>query len=225
VIGGIARGCEKAGAALVGGETAEMPGMYQGDDYDLAGFCVGIVEKSQLIDGRHQVQAGEVLIALGSSGAHSNGYSLIRKIIERNQIDLHSDFHGQPLGEVLLTPTRIYVRSILQTLNVAPIHTMAHITGGGLLENLPRVLPDHLAAHINLNSWTWPPLFQWLQAQGRIDTEEMYRTFNCGVGMILSVPPPAVEVALKQLQHCGEQAWIIGRTALRSGAAVILQES
>ncbi len=225
VVSGIGRGCELAGAALVGGETAEMPGMYQGEDYDLAGFCVGIVNKDQIIDGQQRVQDGDVLIALASSGAHSNGYSLIRKIIERSNPDLNSDFHGRPFRDVLLEPTRIYVKAVLSTLAATSVHAIAHITGGGLLENIPRVLPDHLAAEIDLNTWTMPPLFQWLQAEGKVERNEMYRTFNCGVGMVLCVPKTAEAAALAALQAAGEQAWVVGKIAPRTGDAVVLQES
>ena len=210
VIAGIAEGCRQAGAALAGGETAEMPGMYQGEDYDLAGFCVGVVEKNAIIDGNH-IQTGDALIALASSGLHSNGYSLVRKILEISGQSLHDEFQDQTLGETLLTPTRIYVRSILDLLTQVPIHAIAHITGGGISENLPRVLPDAYKAVIERGTWNPPPLFGWLQQHGGIEDTEMLRTFNCGVGMILCLPETAVEQALSLLQASGESAWRIGR--------------
>jgi phosphoribosylformylglycinamidine cyclo-ligase len=225
VIAGIGRGCELAGAALVGGETAEMPGMYEGEDYDLAGFSVGIVERDRIIDGRRLAQDGDVLIGLASSGAHSNGYSLIRKVIERTGVALDADFYGHSLGEVLLEPTRIYVKPVLQTLAIAPVHAIAHITGGGLLENLPRVLPDNVTAYIDTASWTWPPLFKWLQSEAHIDDTEMYRTFNCGVGMVLCVPATVVDEVIQIMQNAGEQAWVLGRLIPRVDQAIIFGNS
>jgi phosphoribosylformylglycinamidine cyclo-ligase len=210
VIEGITQGCEMAGAALIGGETAEMPGMYQQSDYDLAGFSVGIVEKDAIIDGR-MVQIGDVLIGLASSGLHSNGFSLVRKIIDNQGIALEQAFAEQTLGDVLLTPTRIYVKSILALQKTIPIHALAHITGGGLIENVPRMLPPGLSAKITLNSWTIPPIFNWLQQQGQITQAEMLRTFNYGIGLVLIVAPTNAEMALKQLQAWGETAWIIGQ--------------
>lgn len=209
VVTGIGHGCEQAGCALTGGETAEMPGMYAGEDYDLAGFCVGIVEKSQLIDGS-QVKAGDSVIALASSGPHSNGYSLINKIIALNNIDLTQAFNDQSLGETLLTPTKIYVKSILSLLEKTPVHAISHITGGGLLENIPRVLPTDCQVHLAKDSWQLPEIFQWLQTQGNIIDTEMYRTFNCGVGMVVIVPAEEVDNAINHLQAQGEQAWKIG---------------
>lgn len=223
VIKGIATGCEQAGAALTGGETAEMPGMYQAGDYDLAGFCVGVAEKSALIDGS-KVQAGDSLIALASSGAHSNGYSLIRKIIEVSGAQLDSEFDGRTLGEALLAPTRIYVKSILSLLETTPVHAISHITGGGFLENIPRVLPDDLAADIDTNTWEMPAVFNWLQEQGNVTTTEMYRTFNCGVGMIVCVPAEQKQAALTCLAEAGETAWEIGQVVAKTGQdSVILQ--
>jgi len=215
VIDGIARGCELAGAALVGGETAEMPGMYADDDYDLAGFCVGVAEKDQLIDGS-KVRPGDSLIALASSGPHSNGFSLIRKVIDHVGADLASDFRGRSLGETLLEPTRIYVRPLLELLKQVEVRAMAHITGGGLPENLPRVLPDDCAAVIELGTWSRPPIFDWLQKQGNISDAEMYRTFNNGVGMVLCVPAGQTGIALDLLLSQGEQAWIIGHVVQTS---------
>ncbi|OGT20515.1 MAG: phosphoribosylformylglycinamidine cyclo-ligase [Gammaproteobacteria bacterium RBG_16_57_12] len=209
VIRGIALGCEQAGASLVGGETAEMPGMYEGSDYDLAGFSVGVVEKEKIIDGR-KVRAGDVLIGIASSGPHSNGYSLIRKIIEVSGADLHADFHGRPLWEHLLTPTRIYIKPLLTLLQDIDVHALAHITGGGLTENLPRVMPDFTCAQINPASWQRPEIFNWLQQQGGVRDHEMYRTFNCGIGMVACVAPVDVDRTLAILQQQGETAWRIG---------------
>ena len=211
IIAGIANGCKQANAALVGGETAEMPGMYHGDDYDLAGFCVGIVEKNNIIDGAN-IQPDNKLIALASSGPHSNGYSLIRKILSltENTNALNQIIAGRSIGELLLEPTRIYVKSVLELLKTTPILGMAHITGGGITENLPRVLPAHVCAYIDKNSWQLPPIFAWLQSQGNITETEMLRTFNCGVGMILCVAASDVKPALQRLTELGETAWEIG---------------
>ena len=210
VIKGIGEGCQQAGAALVGGETAEMPGMYEGDDYDLAGFCVGVVEKSKIIDGS-KVGAGDALIGLASSGPHSNGYSLIRKIIEVSNADLKSDFHGKSLGETLLAPTRIYVKSLLALFEQVDVHALAHITGGGLLENLPRVMPASTRATIDSHSWQRPPIFDWLQEHGNVEQNEMYRTFNCGIGMVVCVDEADVDKALAILTEQGESASVIGK--------------
>ena len=212
VISGIGRACKESGAALIGGETAEMPGMYAKGDYDLAGFCVGIVEKSEIIDGS-SVRNGDMLIAIGSSGPHSNGYSLIRKVLEVSGADVNDDFYGRPLGEVLLEPTKLYVKSILALLREESVHSIAHITGGGLLENIPRVLPSASKAIIDTQSWDWPAIFHWLMEHGNIDETEMYRTFNCGVGMVVAVPEDQVEDSLSLLRNSGEQAWVIGHLA------------
>ena len=209
VVDGIATGCVQAGAALIGGETAEMPGMYEGGDYDLAGFSVGIVEKSEGIDGS-RVGSGDVLIGIRSSGPHSNGYSLIRKIIEVSGADLKSDLEGKPLGERLLEPTRIYVKPLLALMKQLPIHALAHITGGGLTENLPRVLPSYSQAEIDSNSWEWPTVFDWLQQQGNVKQEEMVRTFNCGVGMVVVVSAEDADQAIDTLNQQGETAWKLG---------------
>lgn len=226
VVSSIAEGCRQAGCALLGGETAEMPGMYAEGHYDLAGFCVGVVEKDDLIDGS-KVQAGDVLIGLASSGPHSNGYSLVRKILEVSTASLDTPLDGKPLGDHLLAPTRIYVQPVLRLLSQIKVKALAHITGGGLPENLPRVFPDGLAARIDTGSWTWPPVFQWLQQQGRVATAEMYRTFNCGVGMVIAVAADDAEQALAILRDAGEQAWRIGEmvTAQPGMPAVLLQES
>jgi len=225
VIKGIADGCELSGSALVGGETAEMPGMYDDEDYDLAGFSVGVVEKSRIIDGSN-VKAGDVLIGLASSGPHSNGYSLIRKIIEVQHVDVQQDFNGRPLGEVLLTPTRIYVKPVLKVLEQHRINALAHITGGGLQENIPRVLPHDCIAVIDTNSWEIPPIFRWLQEQGNVASNEMYRTFNCGVGMILAVDKADADAVMKVFAELQEHSWVIGEVASRQGdeAQVKLQE-
>lgn len=209
VVTGIGEGCLQAGCALVGGETAEMPGMYEGEDYDLAGFSVGVVEHSKIIDGS-KVQAGDVLIGLASSGAHSNGYSLVRKIIEVKNIPLDYDLNGQKLSDVVMTPTRIYVKPILELAKKVDIHAMAHITGGGLPGNLPRVLPNGTRAKVDTSSWQWPALFKFLQLQGNVDTYEMYRTFNCGVGMVIAVAAADVEATLAHFATTDETAWVIG---------------
>jgi phosphoribosylformylglycinamidine cyclo-ligase len=229
VVSGIGHGCELSACSLVGGETAEMPGMYTGEDYDLAGFCVGVVEKDELIDGS-KVRSGDRLIALAASGPHSNGYSLIRKVIEHCGADLSqtfSDDDSRSLADALLTPTRIYVKSILKLIKTLPVRAISHITGGGLLENIPRVLPEHTAAIVDTNSWQLPEIFNWLQQQGNINTTEMYRTFNCGVGMIICVSADNVDTALATLKDCGENAWLIGHIDDKSpsGDAVILQGS
>ena len=214
VISGIGEGCIQSGCALIGGETAEMPGMYKGEEYDLAGFCVGIVEKNQIIDGS-KVSAGDQLIALGSSGPHSNGYSLIRKVLEKskpNSSQLNS----------LIEPTKIYVKSILSLIQNLPVHAISHITGGGLLENIPRVLPKHLAANLDQNSWELPQIFKWLQSEGNIDTMEMYRVLNCGVGMVVIVPKALSGEAIKILKSCGENAWLIGEVIDSEGEQVLI---
>jgi len=220
VIKGIGRGCELAGAALIGGETAEMPGMYQAGDYDLAGFCVGIVEKDRLIDGQ-SVQVGDALIGLAASGPHSNGYSLIRKIIEVSGANTDTLLDGKPLLERLMAPTHIYVKSLLALLEQIDVHSLCHITGGGLPENLPRMLPENTVARIDADSWQWPAVFSWLQEQGNVETFEMYRTFNCGVGMVICVPAAQVEQCLNLLQAQGETAWVLGSIAEGAGEARI----
>lgn len=224
VVGSIAEGCRQAGCALLGGETAEMPGMYADGHYDLAGFCVGIVEKDAIIDGS-AVRAGDVLIGLASSGLHSNGFSLARKILEVSGSSLDDTLDGRTLADHLLAPTRIYVRPILQLLKQVKVKALAHITGGGLPENLPRVLPQGLTARIDTGSWSWPRIFQWLQQQGRVATAEMYRTFNCGVGMVAVVAPEDAERAIELLHAAGEHAWCLGEMiAAGSGQpAVVLQ--
>ena len=218
VIKGIAAGCEQAGCALIGGETAEMPGMYPAGEYDLAGFAVGIVEKSRIIDGTG-IAEGDAVLGLASSGAHSNGYSLIRKIIAVTGVDLATDFHGRPLADAILEPTRIYVKPVLKLAKAVTVKGLAHITGGGLVDNVPRVLPDRLAARIERAAWTLPPLFRWLKEQGNIDDAELFRVFNCGIGMAIVVARADANAALKTLKAAGETAWRIGRIERRRGNA------
>src|SRR5690606_10705449 len=221
VIKGIGTGCEQAGCALVGGETAEMPGMYEGDDYDLAGFAVGVVEKSEIIDGS-KVAISDTLIGIASSGPHSNGYSLIRKIIEVSKADVQQSLGG-PQGEettlakALMEPTRIYVKQILSLIKQVNVHSLCHITGGGITENLPRVLPEGCNAVIDLASYQRPAVSDWLQKNGGVDGREMYRTFNCGIGMVVCVPAAEAQIALAHLQALGENAFIIGSIQARSG--------
>jgi phosphoribosylformylglycinamidine cyclo-ligase len=216
VVEGIAEGCRQSNAALIGGETAEMPGMYSKGDYDLAGFCVGVVEKQKIIDGS-KVKAGDAMIAIASSGPHSNGYSLVRKIIEVSDADISIAFgeDNKSLGDALLAPTRIYVKTIHQLLETFDIHAMAHITGGGLLENIPRVLPENTQAVVNTASWQLPDVFQWLQDAGNVEINEMYRTFNCGVGMVLIVSADDAENIVASLNQANETAWQLG--VIKSG--------
>ncbi|QKT02761.1 phosphoribosylformylglycinamidine cyclo-ligase [Ectothiorhodospiraceae bacterium 2226] len=222
VVEGIGVGCERAGAALIGGETAEMPGMYGGGDYDLAGFCVGIVEKSAIIDGS-RVQADDAVLGIASSGPHSNGYSLIRKVLEVSGADLAQPFDGRTLGEALLEPTRIYVKPLLSLMHQVEVRALAHITGGGLTENIPRVLPEGLGVELGAKTWQQPAIFDWLQREGGIETAEMYRTFNCGIGMAVCVAQGDAERALAHLAEAGLPAWQIGRVVpLRDGAPAVL---
>jgi phosphoribosylformylglycinamidine cyclo-ligase len=223
VVKGIAAGCKQAGCALIGGETAEMPGMYPAGEYDLAGFAVGVVEKSRIIDGSGIVE-GDVVLGLASSGAHSNGYSLIRKIIAMTGVDLSARFHGRALSDVILEPTRIYVKPVLKLVRSIAVKGLAHITGGGLLENVPRVLPAGLAARIERAAWNLPPLFQWLKQEGNIADAELYRVFNCGIGMVAVVGAAEAGAALKALRAAGEIAWRIGRIERRrkNGPQVVI---
>jgi len=217
VIKGIATGCELSGCALIGGETAEMPGMYPDGEYDLAGFAVGAVEKSDIITGQ-TIEAGDVVLGLASSGAHSNGYSLIRKVIELTKPDLDADFHGRPLRDVVLEPTRLYVKSMLSLMKAHPgmVKGMAHITGGGLLENMPRVLPEGLTAELRADAWQMPPLFQWLQGAGNIEAKEMYRTFNCGIGMCVVVSAANAAIAAQALRDAGETVYELGAVRVQA---------
>jgi phosphoribosylformylglycinamidine cyclo-ligase len=227
VVGGIARGCEQAGCALIGGETAEMPDMYPAGEYDLAGFAVGAVEKSAIIDGS-RVAAGDVVLGLASSGAHSNGYSLVRRVIERawGAIDapqMNDDFHGRRFADAVLAPTRIYVRPVLELLRKVPVKGIAHITGGGLVENVPRVLPDALQAVLHRDAWSMPPIFEWLQRHGGIDDAEMHRVFNCGIGLVLIVGVADAATAESMLVAAGETVHRIGEIVARpAGAAATI---
>jgi len=220
VINGIAKGCEIAGCALIGGETAEMPGMYAKKDYDLAGFTVGVVERDKIIDGRTQ-RKGDVLLGLGSSGPHSNGYSLIRKLLALKDTPLSKKVDGQTLGDLLLAPTRIYVKALLPAIRDEKIKAMAHITGGGISENIPRVLQDNLAAEIDLDSWALPPVFQWLRKAGNVADEEMLRTFNCGIGMTISVAAEQAEMLADDLRSAGETVHRIGELVTRGDGEAV----
>ncbi len=221
IVEGIAEGCCLADMALIGGETAEMPGVYAPGDYDLAGFAVGIVERTKLLDGS-AVKAGDALVGLASSGPHANGYSLIRKILESHQLSLDTAFDDTTLGEALLAPTRIYVRAALQVLAAHPVHALAHITGGGLIGNLPRVLPEGLCAVINAASWSRPPIFDWLQKQGGVADAEMYRTFNCGIGMVLIVGADDAEGVMHRLRQQRETPFLIGQVIEQTTSARVV---
>jgi len=214
VVSGIAKGCEESGCALLGGETAEMPGMYPDGEYDLAGFAVGAVEKSQIIDGS-KIVPGDVVLGLASSGIHSNGYSLVRKIIQVAKPDLEADFHGRKLADVLMAPTRLYVKPLLALMAAMEVKGLVHITGGGLVENIPRVLADNLTAVLDAKSWTMPPLFQWLQQHGGVADAEMHRVFNCGIGMTVIVSKENADAAMAQLQAAGETVYRIGEIRAR----------
>ena len=223
IINGIAQGCASAGCALVGGETAEMPGFYASGDYDLAGFAVGVVEKNDMITPQ-RVCVGDTIIGLGSSGPHANGYSLIRKIIEVTGSDLNQEFEGITLGETLLTPTRIYVKTILDLLESIEVTAIAHITGGGLLDNLPRVLPQGVSARISRSSWSMPPVFKWLQENGRVEQAEMLRTFNCGIGMVVCVGSQNADIAITRLENSGETVFVLGEIVESDRTGVILTD-
>ncbi len=218
VVGGIAQGCELAGCALIGGETAEMPGMYPEGEYDLAGFAVGAVEKSVIIDGR-SIQTGDVILGLASSGAHSNGYSLIRKIIDRAGAKANDDFHGQTMTDVVMAPTRIYVKSMLALIAKIKVKGMAHITGGGLVENVPRVLPENTQAVLHRDAWQLPQLFQWLQKNGGVEDAEMHRVFNCGIGMVVILSASDSKAAKAQLESTGETVYQLGEIVERPAGA------
>jgi len=222
VIAGIAAGCEQAGCALIGGETAEMPGMYPDGEYDLAGFAVGVVEKSRVIGGQ-TIAPGDAVLGLASSGAHSNGYSLIRKLIDVSHIGLKSDFHGKPFADAVMAPTRIYVKPMLALMEKLTVKGMAHITGGGITGNLPRCLPDGVAARVDLASWARPPLFDWLQQAGDVEPMEMLRTFNCGIGLCVVVSAADADAAMAHLKASGETVWRIGEIVARPvGAEQVL---
>jgi phosphoribosylformylglycinamidine cyclo-ligase len=216
VVAGIGEGCRQAGCALIGGETAEMPGMYAKSDYDLAGFCVGVVEKSKILTGA-AVRAGDALIGVASSGPHSNGYSLVRKILSHTGAKLDQPFDGKTLGEALLTPTRIYVKPILKLLEQVPVHAIAHITGSGLPGNVPRVLPANTRAVLDATKWKRPVIFDWLQQGGNVTNEEMYSTFNCGLGMVIAVDPKDADATIRLLNAAGESAFPVGHIEAHSG--------
>ena len=214
VVGGIAKGCELSGCALIGGETAEMPGMYPPGEYDLAGFAVGAVEKSKIITGA-RIVPGDTILAIGSSGAHSNGYSLVRKIIERAGAKPSDDLGGRPLGDVVMAPTEIYVKPLLKLIAEIDVKGMAHITGGGLVDNVPRVLPENTQAVLHRDSWQMPELFRWLQMKGGVADAEMVRVFNCGIGMVVIVSPDQADAAIKSLTTQGLKAWTVGEVVER----------
>ena len=220
VVQGIAEGCRRAGCALIGGETAEMPGMYARGDYDLAGFSVGVVNRENLLDGS-RIAPGDAVLGIASSGPHSNGYSLIRRILEASAAELDEAVGGQPLGDALLAPTRIYVQPLLALLRALPVHGLVHVTGGGLPENLPRVLPTGTEARIDRSAWTAPPVFDWLSAAGNVAPEEMLRTFNCGIGMAVILPRQRAQDALDLVAEHGERAWHIGEIAAGDGGAIV----
>ncbi|MES2586182.1 MAG: phosphoribosylformylglycinamidine cyclo-ligase [Pseudomonadota bacterium] len=218
VVGGIAKGCELSGCALIGGETAEMPGMYPPGEYDLAGFAVGAVEKSKIITGT-TIAPGDVVLAIGSSGAHSNGYSLVRKIIERAGAKPTDDLGGRPLGDVVMAPTQIYVKPLLKLINEVNVKGMAHITGGGLVDNVPRVLPENTQAVLHRDSWQMPELFRWLQMKGGVADAEMVRVFNCGIGMVVIVSTDQADAAIQSLKAEGLHAWTVGEVVERPTGA------
>jgi phosphoribosylformylglycinamidine cyclo-ligase len=221
VIAGIVDGCVQAGCALVGGETAEMPGMYHGDDYDLAGFCVGIVEKDAIIDGS-RTAAGDIVLGLPSSGPHSNGFSMIRKILQVSGADLETDLDGVSLADRLMSPTRIYVKALLQLVGALPVHGLSHITGGGLVDNIPRVIPDGLEVILERKAWRRDPVFEWLQNAGRVADEEMYRVFNCGIGMTIQVAARDADRAASILHEAGQEALVIGEVKSGTRGVVIV---
>jgi len=218
VVGGIAQGCELSGCALIGGETAEMPGMYPPGEYDLAGFAVGAVEKSKIITGA-TIAPGDVVLAIGSSGAHSNGYSLVRKIIERAGAKPTDDLGGRPLGDVVMAPTQIYVKPLLKLISEINVKGMAHITGGGLVDNVPRVLPENTQAVLHRDSWEMPELFRWLQMKGGVADAEMVRVFNCGIGMVVIVSTDQADLAIQSLKAEGLNAWAVGEVVERPAGA------
>jgi phosphoribosylformylglycinamidine cyclo-ligase len=221
VIAGIVDGCVQAGCALVGGETAEMPGMYHGDDYDLAGFCVGIVEKDAIIDGS-RTAAGDIVLGLPSSGPHSNGFSMIRRILQVSGADLETDLDGVALGERLMAPTRIYVKPLLKLVGALPVHGLSHITGGGLVDNIPRVIPDGLEVILERGAWRREPVFEWLQDAGRVADQEMYRVFNCGIGMTIQVAAKDADRAVAILREAGQEALVIGEVKSGTRGVVIV---
>jgi phosphoribosylformylglycinamidine cyclo-ligase len=221
IIAGIVEGCVQAGCALVGGETAEMPGMYHGDDYDLAGFCVGIVEKDAIIDGS-RTAAGDIVLGLPSSGPHSNGFSMIRKILKVSGADLATDLEGVALGDRLMAPTRIYVKALLKLVSELPVHGLSHITGGGLVDNIPRVIPAGLEVILERRAWRREPVFEWLHSAGKVADQEMYRVFNCGIGMTIQVAAKDADRAVSILREAGQEAMVIGEVKSGSRGVVIV---
>jgi len=221
VIAGIVEGCVQAGCALVGGETAEMPGMYHGDDYDLAGFCVGVVDKDSIIDGT-RTAAGDVVLGLPSSGPHSNGFSMIRRILKVSGANLEQPLDGVPLVDRLMAPTRIYVKPLLSLLRDVPVHGLSHITGGGLVDNIPRVVPDGLEVILERKAWRKEPIFEWLQSEGRVADDEMYRVFNCGIGMTVHVAAADADKAIGLLRAAGQEALVIGEIKTGTRGVVIV---
>ncbi len=221
VIQGIAEGCRQAGAALIGGETAEMPGMYSSGEYDLAGFCVGVVERDGLLDGS-KIEIGDAVVGLSSSGPHANGYSLIRHVLDTYSIDGNVEIEGQQLLDILLTPTRIYVRPVLSLLPEIPVHGIAHITGGGIPGNVARILSADKTARLGSTAWAWPGVFTWLQQKGNIETDEMYRTFNCGIGLVIVLPHKYADSAIQHMRLAGQQALIIGEIVPREEGPQVL---
>jgi phosphoribosylformylglycinamidine cyclo-ligase len=221
VIAGIVEGCVQAGCALVGGETAEMPGMYHGDDYDLAGFCVGVVDKDSIIDGT-RTAAGDVVVGLPSSGPHSNGFSMIRRILKVSGANLEHSLDGVALVDRLMAPTRIYVKPLLSLIREVPVHGLSHITGGGLVDNIPRVIPDGLEVILERNSWHKEPIFEWLQSEGRVADEEMYRVFNCGIGMTVHVAAADADKTISLLRAAGQEAMVIGEIKTGTRGVVIV---
>jgi len=221
IIAGIVEGCVQAGCALVGGETAEMPGMYHGDDYDLAGFCVGIVEKDAIIDGS-RTAAGDIVLGLPSSGPHSNGFSMIREILKVSGADLATDLEGVALGDRLMAPTRIYVKALLKLVSELPVHGLSHITGGGLVDNIPRVIPDGLEVILERRAWRREPVFEWLQSAGRVADQEMYRVFNCGIGMTIQVAAKDADRAAAILREAGQESAVIGEVKSGTRGVVIV---
>jgi phosphoribosylformylglycinamidine cyclo-ligase len=221
VVTGIAEGCKQAGAALIGGETAEMPGIYGAGEYDLAGFCVGVTDKEDLITG-DKIKAGDVIIGMHSSGVHSNGFSLVNKLLEQKGLSLNDSFADSTLGEILLTPTKIYVKVILEMIASYSVHGLCHVTGGGITENLPRVIPDNLCAEINLQSWKRLPIFDWIQQQGNVAQEEMLRVFNCGIGMLVVTQQSDADNILKACSNHNINADVIGEVKTGEGASHVI---
>jgi phosphoribosylformylglycinamidine cyclo-ligase len=224
IVAGVAEGCRQAGCALVGGETAEMPGMYQDGEYDIAGFTVGVVERSKLIDAGERVKVGDVLVGIASSGVHSNGFSLVRKVVSDNNLKLgetYPEIPGRTLGEALLTPTRIYVKQVLKVIAECDVHGISHITGGGFDENIPRILKDGQGVEVKEGTWEILPVFQLLEKYGKVSHREMFNIFNMGIGMVIALPEADAEKAIAILAECGERASVIGRVVEGEGVTII----